>query len=46
MTVSPDPRNRPGIDNLPRVGIHHTQISEVNRNTVHECPLIHQNVLL
>ena len=46
MTVSPDPRNRLGRDNLLRVGIHHTQISEVNRNTVHECPLIRQNGLL
>jgi hypothetical protein len=38
-TVSPDPRNRLGKDNLPRGGIHRIQIDVINRNTVHECPL-------
>ena len=40
MTASPDPHNRLGRGNLPLVGIHRIQIDEVNRNTVHECPLI------
>ena len=33
-------RNRPGIDNSPRVGIHRIRTIAVNHSTVRECRLL------